>query len=109
MLIAMFSKRCIVLRRRDRRPRVSGPPGAHIPLGWTRQSHEATQGSLYRCGHLEFTNIRGDNAHAAIATFATKSASIQELTTSMKFQATKRPGFLLDIDSMLFVLSTKEK
>jgi hypothetical protein len=48
-------------------------------------------------------------AHAVIGTVATKSASTQELTTSMKFQATKRPGFLLDIDSMLFVLSTKKK
>jgi hypothetical protein len=51
--IAWLSKRRIISRMQAPRPRVPGPPGAHIPLDWTRESREAAE----HCGPIEFDNF----------------------------------------------------
>jgi hypothetical protein len=48
-----------------RRPRVPGPSGATIPLGWTQKSRETSTRSIYRCDPIEFNHFHRESGRCS--------------------------------------------
>jgi hypothetical protein len=55
-----FSRQSKVYAVRGDRGRVPGHSGSSIPLRWMQESRDASPGSGYRCGHIQFNPFRGE-------------------------------------------------